>query len=99
MISRLAAIPFVTETYMQSLGHRQGKGLDMALDERSDSVIDDLYFLDRVDFGREYGDTPIERVLLGEHPWTRRCSYKYRRSRTHLSGWFPLNVICRLVRL
>ena len=71
MISRLAAMPFVTETYMQSLGHHQAKGMDVALGEQADSVIDDFYVLATVEFGREYGDRPVERVLLGEHPWRR----------------------------
>jgi len=93
MISRLAAIPFVTETYMQSLGHRKRKGLDRALDEGSDNVIDDLYFLDRVDFGRAYGDTPTERVLLGEHPWTRRYIQKNTSAREHI---FPAGFLSML---
>lgn len=93
MISRLAAIPFVTETYMQSLGHRKRKGLDRALDEGSDNVIDDLYFLDRVDFGRAYGDTPTETVLLGEHPWRRRYIQKNTSAREHV---FPAGFLSML---
>ena len=93
MISRLADTPFVTETYMQSLGHRQRKGLDMALDEGSDSVIDDLYFLDRVDFGREYGYTPTETVLVGDHPWRRRYIQKNISAREHI---FPAGFLSML---
>jgi hypothetical protein len=93
MISRLAAIPFVTETYMQSLGHRKRKGLDMAFDEESDNVIDDLYFLDRVDFGRVYRDAPTERVLVGEHPWRRRYIQKNTGAREHI---FPAGFLSML---
>ena len=93
MISRLTAMPFVTETYMQSLGHRQRKGLDRTLDEGSERVIDDLYFLDRVDFGRAYGDAPTETVLLGEHPWRRRYIQKNTGAREHI---FPAGFLSML---
>jgi hypothetical protein len=72
MISKLGALRFVTETYMQSLGHRQAKGLDVALDEKSEGVIDDAYILASVKFSAEYGDSPVERVLIGERPWKSR---------------------------
>ena len=68
MISKLGSLRFVTEAYMQSLGHRQVKGLDVALDEATEGVIDDAYFLARVEFGQVYGDSPVERVLIGERP-------------------------------
>jgi hypothetical protein len=76
MVRKLASVHFVTEAYMQSLGHPQAKGMDLALGEESDSVIDDLYVLAQVDFGREYGDRPVERVLFGEHPWRRHYIQK-----------------------
>jgi hypothetical protein len=93
MISRLAAIPFVTETYLQSLGHRQRKGLDRALDEGSERVIDDLYFLDRVDFGRAYGETPTEKVLFGERPRRRRFIEKSTGALEHI---FPAGFLSML---
>lgn len=93
MISRLAAIPFVTETYLQSLGHRQRKGLDRALDEGSERVIDDLYFLDRVDFGRAYGETPTEKVLFGERPRRRRFIEKSAGALEHI---FPAGFLSML---
>ncbi len=69
MITRLASSHLVTEAYVQSLGHEQSKGIDRTLDEGSDSVIDDLYFLARVDLGRE---SPVERLLIGGTPWRER---------------------------
>lgn len=72
MISKLGSQRFVTETYLQSLGHHQAKGLDVALDEQSEGVIDDAYILARVEFGKVYGDRPLEKVLIGERPWKSR---------------------------
>jgi hypothetical protein len=72
MVRKLGSVRFVTEAYMQSLGHRQAKGRDLALDEKSEGVIDDAYILARVEFGKAYGDSPVERVLIGERPWRSR---------------------------
>jgi hypothetical protein len=84
MISKLGSRRFLTEAYLQSLGHHQAKGLDVALDENSEGVIDDAYILARVDFGKEYGDTTFETVLFGERPWRSRYVLTNRETREQL---------------
>jgi hypothetical protein len=69
MITSLSSLHLVTEAYVQSLGHHQSKGMDRTLDERSDAVIDDVYFLSRADFSR---DPPVEGLLAGGGPWRNR---------------------------
>jgi len=66
MIRRLRSLRPVTETYVQSLGHHQRQGLDNALDEEFDFVMDDLYLLARVDFGE---NGPEEKLLIGAGSW------------------------------
>lgn len=93
MVSKLASVHFVTEAYMQSLGHGQAKGLDLSLGEESDSVIDDSYVLAQVDFGREYGDSPVEKVLLGQYPWKRHYIRKNTGALEHI---FPAGFLSML---
>lgn len=69
MITSLSSLQLVTEAYLQSLGHHQSKGIDVTLDDRSDSVIDDVYFLARADFSR---DAPVEELLAGGGRWRNR---------------------------
>src|ERR1700739_2559558 len=83
-ITKLGSLRFVTEAYLQSLGHHQVKGLDVALDENSEGVIDDAYILARVDFGKKYGDTAFETALFGERPWRSRYVVTNRDAREQL---------------
>jgi hypothetical protein len=69
MITSLSRLHLVTEAYVQSLGHHQTLGMDRTLDEKSDSVIDDWYFLARADFNRE---PPVEELLVGGGAWRNR---------------------------
>lgn len=93
MVGKLAKSHFVTEAYMQSLGHRQAKGIDLRLGEASDSVIDDLYVLARVDFGNGYGASPVERILIGERPWRHHYILKNTGALEHI---FPAGFLSML---
>lgn len=69
MIDKLSALRPITEAYVQSLGHRKAQGMDVSLSEESESVIDDLYFLAKVDFT---DNGPEEKLLVGGGSWRNR---------------------------
>jgi hypothetical protein len=58
----------ITEGYVQSMGHIQHDNLDNRLDEASEYVIDDKYFLAAVSFGRFYDGGPLESSLFERNP-------------------------------
>jgi hypothetical protein len=90
MVSRIASLHLVTEAYVQSLGHRQSKGLGLTPEASSELVIDDKYFLAEVDLGQLYSDHRVERLLVGQGPWRNRQILTNAGAREEL---FPLGIL------
>jgi hypothetical protein len=65
-IKRLGISQLVTESYIQSLVHVQRDGLDTDLDERSEHVVDDAYFLGSVNLENLYDGGSLEKLLFGK---------------------------------
>lgn len=70
-IELLKRAHLITETYIQSLAHVQRDGMDTDLDELSEHIVDDAYFLGSVDLQHLRGSLPSERLLFGK-PWRDR---------------------------
>jgi hypothetical protein len=66
MIDKLSSLRPVTEAYVQSLGQQKSMGMDLSASENSESVIDDVYFLAKVNFT---DDGPEEKLLVGGGSW------------------------------
>jgi hypothetical protein len=69
MIDKLSSLRPVTEAYVQSLGQQKSMGMDLSDSENSESVIDDVYFLARVNFT---DGGPEEKLLVGGGSWRNR---------------------------
>jgi hypothetical protein len=61
----------ITEGYVQSMGHIQYDDLDNRLDEASEYVIDDKYFLAAVNLGHLYDGEPVESSLFARSPFSK----------------------------
>jgi hypothetical protein len=64
MIALLKASQLLTEGYVQSMGHLQYDVLDKRLDESSEYVIDDKYFLASVDLHNLNNTNQMEKTLF-----------------------------------
>jgi len=74
-LTLLSHSQLITEGYMQSLGHSQRMGMDKDLNPGQEYVIDDKYFLARVDL--RHLDDPVEKPLFA-----RRALSRYIRTNT-----------------
>jgi len=70
-IGLLSFSNLLTEGYVQSLGHLQNHGMDKTIDEDSEYVLDDKYFLSAVNLSRRYDEKVVERPLFARRAGSR----------------------------
>jgi hypothetical protein len=88
-IKQLTSWHLVTETYVQSLGHAKNQDMDNALDEGSEGVIDDKYFLAEANLRHLDDGGAIEQLLVGRSS----ASQRIRTNTDGLEQLFPIGML------